>query len=349
MARFRAMTSGDSSLRRSCDNEQAGRPEVGRRDVLPPISPDIDMARYERLGGVTIRGLNATFTEPALLTARRLRCLLPQPAHRTDADATGRLARYVAIEAQRTGELNYKKIFRRSAVDRYLDHQSRRLTSRTMRTLQAQLYAAGRLVHPQEFPKRKGLAAPHVRRATAASPAEIRDAYLLTALLPPTLASKLTILLDLCYGAGARPGDLKVLRGSSITETTWEGQPVAIVHLPNLSEGTREVPVADPEISARLIALAEAKGPRYLMATGDGEVERNVANRSTETLHERGLESITATSLRNRWVVDLAIRVPAALLLQLADVQTAGILSDQRDQLPTYGLLHATALTKENY
>jgi hypothetical protein len=85
------------------------------------------------------------------------------------------------------------------------------------------------------------------------------------------------------------------------------------------------------------------------MATGDEEVERNVANRSAEKLRKRGLESITATSLRNRWLVEIAIRVPAALMLQLADVRTAQILSDQRDQLPTYELLHATALTKEHY
>ncbi len=44
----------------------------------------------------------------------------------------------------------------------------------------------------------------------------------------------------------------------------------------------------------------------------------------------------------------MAARIPAALMLQLADVTTAQILSDQRDQLPTFGLRHAIALTKEN-
>ncbi len=44
----------------------------------------------------------------------------------------------------------------------------------------------------------------------------------------------------------------------------------------------------------------------------------------------------------------MATRVPAALMLQLADVTTAQILSDQRDQLPNFGLQHAIALTKEN-
>jgi hypothetical protein len=348
MARFRAMAPGESRVQQTPAKQPTVRP-AGRRDVLPPISHDIDIRRYELLGSVTIRGLNAAFTAPALLTARRLRCRMPEPAAKTDRDATGRLARYIAKEAERTGELDYKRILRRSAVDRYLEHEARRLTSKTMRTLQAQLYAAGRLVHPQEFPKRKGLQAPHVRRAAAASLADVRDAYTLAPMLPPILGSKLVVLLDLCCGAGARAGDLRVLRGSSITETTWEGQPVAVVCLPNLDGGTRQVPVGDPEISARLIAVAKAKGPRYLMATGDEEVERNVANRSAEKLRKRGLESITATSLRNRWLVEIAIRVPAALMLQLADVRTAQILSDQRDQLPTYELLHATALTKEHY
>jgi len=348
MARFRAMPPDKPKVGETRASEPQTCGDIAQRDVIPPIHPGTDMARYERLGQVKIRGVSRRFSEPALLTARRLRCRMPEPAASTDLDSTGRIARYVAMEAQRTGELNYKRIFRRAAVDRYLKHQSRRFTIRTMRTLQGQLYEAGRVVHPQEFPRRQALQAPHVRRTGAASLTEIDDAYALAPTLPSALGRQLMVLLDLCYGAGARAADLKVLRGTSILETTWDTEPVAVVYLPNLAGGSRQVPVADREISERLIKLAASHGSRYLFASADGEVERNAANRVSERLTSRGLKPLSATALRNRWLVELATRVPAALMLQLADVETAQILSDQRDNLPHYDLMLAIALTKES-
>ncbi len=245
MARFRAMPPDKQKVGETRAAEPQTCGDIAQRDVIPPIHPGTDMARYERLGQVKIRGVSRRFSEPALLTARRLRCRMPEPAVSTDLDSTGRIARYVAMEAQRTGELNYKRIFRRAAVDRYLKHQSRRFTIRTMRTLQGQLYEAGRVVHPQEFPRRQALQAPHVRRTGAASLTDIDDAYALAPTLPSALGRQLMVLLDLCYGAGARAADLKVLRGTSILETTWDNEPVAVVYLPNLAGGSRQVPVVD--------------------------------------------------------------------------------------------------------
>lgn len=155
-------------------------------------------------------------------------------------------------------------------------------------------------------------------------------------------------MLDCCLGAGARPADFKELTGNSITEASWDGDTVAIVRLPNLAGGTRLVPVGDAKASERLLALADCKKSEYLLSSAGGHVERNAVNRVAEKLRKRGLPGVDAVAPRNRWVLDMAARIPAALMLQLADVTTAQILSDQRDQLPTFGLQHAIALTKEN-
>lgn len=349
MARFRAMSPVKTRRDKVATPVVNTVPPELRRDVLPPIHPDTDMDRYERLGQVRIVKVSARFKAPALLTARRLRCRMQESTPGTDAESTARIAHYVASEAERTGELNYKRIFRRAAVDRYLQYQSRRLTTRTMRTLQNQLYEAGRVVHPQEFPKRNALGSPHVRRAPAASLADIDNAYAMAPTLPAAIGRKLVILLDLCFGAGARANDLKLLRGTSITESKWKGKHLAVVHLPNRDGSSRSVPVADPDISARLIELGKATGANYLLAPPGCDVERNAANRISERLRDRGLKSLSAAALRNRWLLELAVRVPAALMLQLADVETAQILSDQRDQLPTYKLQHAIAITKETF
>ena len=349
MARFRAMVPGKPQRAVAAEPAAKSVPAQSPRDVLPPIHPDTDMLRYERLAQVRIIGVDARFKGPALLTARRLRCQMAASSGNTDAESTARIAHYVVSEAERTGELNYKRIFRRAAVDRYLEYHTRRLTPRTMRTLQNQLYAAGRLVHPQEFPRKNALGSPHVRRARAATLADIDHAYAIAPTLPAAMRRDLMILLDLCFGAGARANDFKMLKGASITQASWEGEALAVVHLPNRDGSSRSVPVADREISARLIDLAKARGSNYLLASPGCEVERNAANRISERLRDRGIKSLSAAALRNRWLLELAVRVPAALMLQLADVETAQILSDQRDQLPTYGLQHAIAITKEAF
>ena len=120
------------------------------------------------------------------------------------------------------------------------------------------------------------------------------------------------------------------------------------MRLPNLAGGTRLVPVGDAKASERLLALADGKKSEYLLGSAGGRVERNAVNRVAEKLRTRGYPGVDAVALRNRWVLDMAARIPAALLLQLSDSKTTQLLSDQRDQLPTFGLQHAIALTKEN-
>ncbi|MCV7316656.1 hypothetical protein H7J77_14045 [Mycolicibacillus parakoreensis] len=320
---------------------------AGQRRILPALSPTIDPERYAHTAKAMIRGFDKDLAADAVVSARRLWCQTMPGSAFADLDAVRTVARYLAREAVRTGTFSYKAAFRRANVDAYINTVSTRQTSRSARKIQSQLHDAGRLLYPREYPARRSLAAPHVRRIPAASAEQVRDWYALAPTLSPALSRRLYTVLDLCHGVGARPPDFKVLTGTSITEATWDNEPVAVVRLPNRAGGTRLVPAADAEVSQRLLKLAETCGPGFLLTTETGEVERNVTNRVAEKLRKHGHRSPNAAALRNRWLLDLATRIPAALMLQLADVTTAQILADQRDQLPDYSLQHTIALTKE--
>jgi hypothetical protein len=295
-----------------------------------------------------MRGVKKVYVGPALEAGRRLWCATGPSSPYTDKDAVRVVARYLAIDADRMGGFSFKASLRRANVDAYLNYLQTYRTARSMRTVRGQLYTVGRLVHPREYPQRQTLAQPHVPRTPAASTSAVSDLYALAPTLPTSLSQRLFVVLDCCLGAGARPGDFRTLTGKSITEASWDGDTVAVVTLPNIAGGTRQVPVADVEVSRRLLALARSRKWRFLLPSTNGEVERNATNRVAEHLRRRGYPGVDANALRNRWLLDMATRIPAALMLQLADVRTAQILSDQRDQLPTFGLQQAIALTKEN-
>ncbi|PEG35269.1 hypothetical protein CQY20_22430 [Mycolicibacterium agri] len=319
-----------------------------QRHVLAPFHHDVDEERYRVLTDLAIRGVDPRYVGPALESAKRLWCRLRGFALSTDRISAAHLARYLAFEAERVGTFDYRTALRRANVDRYLMDVAMRRTNRSMRTIRWILYDAGRLVHPREYPEARTLPAPRTKRIAAASAQDIRDWYALAPTLPQWLRRRLMLLLDLCYGAGARPPDFKVLRGTSITSETIDGRELAIVRLRNTAGGTRLVPVTDSDISRRLLDLAHSKGSDYLLPAAKGQVERNATDRIGEQLRARSHGNINAAALRNRWILDLAERVPAALLLQLADVVDVQVLADQRDQLPTYGLHRAIALMTES-
>ena len=355
MARFRAMPSAVPGNEASDVGQIAdavgpqvrGGGEPPTRSLMPPIHPDIDSERYASLDGVLIRGVDRRYMAAALESARRLWCRTVPCAAETDRDSVRGVARYLAVEAARVDGFNYKAALRRANVDRYLNAVSIRLKPKSARHIQSQLYDVGRLIHPREYPTRRTLTSSNYRRTEAASPDEVAGWYALAPTLPTVLSRRVFTLLDLCYGAGVRAAEFKDLRGTSIGQTIWAGEPVALVRLPNRAGGTRTVPLADPEASRRLIALAAQRGPGHLIIDGEGEVDRNAVNKISEYLKRRGHQPISAAALRHRWLLNLAETVPAVLMMQLADISDTRPVADQRHLLPTFGVEHAVAWIKD--
>lgn len=204
----------------------------------------------------------------------------------------------------------------------------------------------GRLFHPREYPQPHTVPAPRTKTQPATSNDEIRAIYRLVAELPPHLGMQLQTLVDLCYGAGARAPDFKILRGTAIRSLNASGRMVCVVTLPNASGGTRQVPITNPDINSRLLAVAARVGDHFLLAPNSKSAERNVANRVSERLRSRGYPGVNIVALRNRSILDLAELAPAALLMQLADVTNLRVLNDLYGQL-RHKIRHAITLLQE--
>lgn len=218
-----------------------------RGPVLPPMHPEIDKERYANLADLTLKKGDKRYEAAALEAAKRL-CLVDQDegvVHRTDRMKVGNVARFLNSEAVRAGGFDYRAALRRANVDRALTVAALRHGGKTVKLMRSELYAVGRRVHPREYPPPRSLV-PNVTRSTATSREQIRRLYALAPSLPGVHSQRLLMVLDLCHGAGARPSDLKTIRGVDIHETTWEGERVALVRLTNRGGGTRLVPVAHP-------------------------------------------------------------------------------------------------------
>lgn len=354
MARFRALAAGGGDFDSGGEHD-AARPAGGPASreagepVLPPLFADIDIERYERLKKKTIREANHRFAKPAVETARRLVSRSAPCMARTDGERLSVAARYLVFEAERVGEFNYRTAFRRVNVNRYLDVMDPRWTPGSRKQMRTFLYVVARVVHPNEYPPSWAPAEEKALRTRAISPEKVRRLYIVATALPAVHSRRVLLQLDLCYGAGARPGDLKELRGHDIGEDSWNGEPVALVRLANRSGGFRTVPVADTDASRRLLAAAAERPDGYLMTFDGSTLGRNAANKAGEYLVRRGHEGFNTAELRHGWMLQLAQRVPAALLMQLADVKDLRVLAQQQDLLPSYGVQHAVVLIKETW
>ena len=129
------------------------------------------------------------------------------------------------------------------------------------------------------------------------------------------------------------------MRGTAVAEVSGTGRDAFVtVTLPNLAGGSRVIPVADPGIARRLMVRARQVGPDKLLLTGGDEWEKNAVNRVAEAMVRLGHAGVNLAALRNTWILRLSERIPAALLMQLADVVDIRVLSDQRSLLRRYDL-----------
>jgi hypothetical protein len=329
------------------DPRQGSVERAVARDAVRPLpnpNPTQD-ERRQRLLQLRVRADDPAVALAAIEAAASLRCMLPFTCWSTDIGATAEIGRYLVWSAF-NGVVDARRAFRRANVDRYLIGSGTG-TERGLRDRRRILYGTGRVLHPREYPPARVVPSPRAKRQIAASTTEIQELKALIPGLPPQLGSRVQVLFDLCYGAGARPADFKTLRGNAISTVRMYERGFSVVTLPNLSGGVRAVPVTDPEISARLLDLAARAGDGLVLAPNAEFAERNIVNRVSEHLRRHGYPGINTAALRNRWALDLSERVPAALLVQLADVLDLRLLSDQREQLHRYKTRHAITLMME--
>lgn len=309
--------------------------------------PGSDVAeRMAGLTGITIRHPDPEVAKQAVLEAAKVVCMIDFTYTSTDRKMCGELGRHFGWAAL-DGVVDAKAALKRRVVDERLAFKGE-LKPRGLRQARCILYKAGRLFHPREYPAARVLPAPRTKQM-AASYREIRDLYRAAWEMPTPLGMRALTLVDLSYGVGARPADFKELRGTAITTVRSQGRAICVVALPNKAGGVREVPVLDSGINSRLIELAARVGDGLVLAPKAQVAERNIVNRISEKLTKKGYPRVRTTALRNRWILDIAERpIPAALLLQLADISDLRVLADLRKELPRYKIRHAITIMQES-
>lgn len=319
----------------------AARAAVKELPALPPSESD----RLGRLLRQTVTADSPEVARAAIETAAMLRCQVPFTTAEQDRKTVGHVARFLVWSA--FGDVvDPVRAFTKANVDEHLAATATK-SKRSYEQRRYVLYGTGRRLHPRQFPLAQPKNAPMRHHHPVASQAEIRRLQTLIPRLPDRLGQRTQALLDLSHGAGARPADLRTLRGTAITSVSVDGRAIAVVALPNLGGGVRQVPVVDPAVSGRLLGLAAHLGDRLVLAPQATVAERNIVNRVSEQLRSHGHAGLDPVALRNRWVLDLAERVPAVLLQQLADLRELRILADERRSLTQFKLRHAITILTE--
>ncbi|OLT50298.1 hypothetical protein BJF89_10310 [Corynebacterium sp. CNJ-954] len=304
--------------------------------------PDGGAARLAALSTVSIYGPVTPLKTLAVQRAALVVAHTPFVSEYQDRKATRLITRVLVDDALDSQVVDEERTLTGAGVARWLARQSGRVTPRSLTTYRLILEAAGRVLYPQQFPpSRRSRASVPRKKAPAAVPAErVTELYTIASTLREGLRLRLLLALDLITGAGLRADEVREVLGTDVSMVTiGPGHDVVVITVRRFGVVHRRVPVISPAKGHRLITRAGEVGSAPLMpVTTSGQVSRNAVNKIGEDLRKLGHVGFDAVGLRNRWIVDLAVRhgVPAAALLRLAGVSDLRALADQVDLLPAY-------------
>ncbi|MGP5082913.1 hypothetical protein ACTXJ8_14165 [Corynebacterium variabile] len=272
----------------------------------------------------------------------------PDHARLVDAKECQILARFLYSEALTYQYVDIDRACTRVNSDRWLELTTASLGLQSRRTYRAVLYAAGRVVHPREFPAPRAVIAPRSKGAPAADPGTAEAMYAIAPGLPDLLRVSTLLVLDLASGAGLRPGEIREVTGDDVRVVDRPGgRQLVTVRVRRRGKVDRVVPVVNPAKARRILDRASQAGSRPLIGlTRDGHVEHNAVNRVSERLVGMGFPRLNAAALRHRYLLDVAVHpgVPAAAMLALFGVCDMRVLVDRVEQLPSYSAVELADL-----
>lgn len=306
-----------------------------------------DSPRLKFLSRLTVNAADPDTGFKAVAAAARMQCLTPRLRPEADRKAAGEIARFLVWHATINGTVDAMRAFRRASVEEYLSRLEGQRRYNGERQLKYTLYRAGRALYPREYPAAKAAGGSRGKARSAYTRDEIEQLELLVPMLSERLGRRAQALIDLTYRAGARAADFRSLRGTAITTLSHQGHAIAVVNLPNRAGGVRKVPVVDRRASGRLLELAAGVGDRLVLTPHTDTPGRNTVNRVSEDLVRHGHPRIDPVALRNAWIIGLASAIPAALLMQLADLTQLQAVIDHRKRLPHYEIRSAITIMRE--
>ncbi|MBN7316209.1 hypothetical protein IUS99_05490 [Mycobacteroides abscessus subsp. massiliense] len=305
-------------------------------DLVPAavFGEGIDRGRLAVLRRCRLRPVESTLHEAAVEAAALVWVRTPERSVDGDRRAMSILAGMLLDDSEVFGGVEVWRSLRRAAVDRWLTRTGKQRKEGSARTYRTTLYTAGRVLYPREYPGLQTVSAPRTPGRPAADPKQVRVAYEVAPTLPPAISRRLVLILDMCGGAGLHADELRALRGIDIRPLDVGDQQGAVICIGAQETAAREVPVIAPGRARRILEAAREAGPYPVLGLGRRDsVGKNIVNAPMAELRDRGISGVSPEALRNRWILNLASRVPAAVMLSLVGVGDLRVLSDQRNQL----------------
>lgn len=254
------------------------------------------------------------------------------------------LARDAAING---GVVDATRALQRDHVDRFVRTEYEGYGRGTITTYRSDLYRYGRRLHPMAYPRRSRTPArPEVQPPYSAP--EVSRLWTRAESLTPPVRSRMRTILACGAGAGARPDEMPLLRGSDVIVDGGQGCPQASLRLTSRRHGgTRTVPILEVNGATALSEAATAAGPAgYLL---HGRDRRNAVSKVNERLRLQDKRyRVRAPRLRHYWIVSMASTcLPTALLLQFADLHDSHTLADLQPYMRPFTDAEALAWVRE--
>ncbi|MBE5462798.1 hypothetical protein E3G70_000058 [Mycobacteroides abscessus] len=310
----------------------------------------IDRGRLAVLRCCRLRVVESTLHDAVVEAAALVWVRTPPRSVDGDRRAMSILAGMLLDDSEVFGGVDVRRSLRREAVDRWLARTGKQRKEGSARTYRTTLYTAGRVLYPREYPLLQTVSAPRTAGRPAADPKQVLAAYGVARTLPRAMGRRVVLILDMCGGAGLHADELRALRGIDIRPLDVGDQQVAVVCIADdAGEAVaREVPVVAPGRAQRILAAALKAGPGPVLGLGVRDsVGKNIVNAPMAKLRDQGISGISPEALRNRWILDLASRVPAAVMLSMVGVRDLRVLSDQRNQLVLPKTVEAVRILQE--
>ena len=310
-----------------------------RRRLGPRTIPDV--GRWQRLRRFGINRPAGPLRDTAVEAAALVWAHTPPRTERGDETAVRHLAACLYDEAVLYGVVDEERALTREKVDAWLDGQCPgSMWSR--RTYRTDLYAAGRVLYPREYPAVQAPLAPRPRPVAPATTAAVAELYAATTHLPETHRGQAVAILDLVTGAGLTSPQVKALCGSHVQGVDTPAGRVTVIAVPHRGQIIRRTPVLCTVRSARLLEQAERVGEGRMLP---GASDRNSVNRVNGFLSQRGLPTIDVPALRHTWLLSVATHPHITMADFLAITGTTGVraMGDLAEHLPVVDIDDLTA------
>ncbi|MCT1493035.1 hypothetical protein M3G47_08475 [Corynebacterium sanguinis] len=330
MGRHRAMSAATPDLVTETVGAVHHAAPAVRRRLGPRTVPDVD--RWQRLRAFGINRPAGPLRDAAIEAAALVWAHTPPRTERGDETAVRHLAACLYDEAVLYGVVDEERALTREKVDAWLGGQCPgSMWSR--RTYRTDLYAAGRVLYPREYPAVQAPLAPRPSPVAPATTTAVAELYAATTHLPEAHRKQAVTILDMVTGAGLTSPQVKALCGSHVQGVGTPAGHVAVIAVPYRGQIIRRTPVLCTVRSGRLLERAERVGEGRLLP---GASDSNAVNRVNGMLSQRGLPTIDVPALRHGWLLDLATHPHLTMTGFLAITGTTGVraMGDLSEHVP---------------